>query len=235
MPQARFIADERTNSLLVTASSPQHTDIARLLETADASLDTGDRELAIITLQQASPSTVQRIVEEVVVGRDPAKKDRVHISAQDGSNLFVVRASKEDIAVKQVSRRSIRPRPTDTGEVHQARRRTRRWWRWRCRSFSGPGAGLQPAGGAGDQPRAVVGDNAGDADRVGLTMTRAGAEPGEDLDATPMQDFSSGRAAEERAGDYIASTIRTRWTRCGGRRCSSYNRPDDRGWTTSCT
>src|SRR5207247_1706956 len=93
----------RTNSLLVTASSPQHTDVARLLDAADSSLDKGDQELAIITLQQASPSTVQRIVEEVVVGRDPAKKDRVHISAQDGSNLFVVRAPKADIAqVKEI-------------------------------------------------------------------------------------------------------------------------------------
>jgi len=98
LPQARFVADDRTNSMLVTASDPQHKDIARLLETADSSLDAGDSELAIITLQQASASTVQRIVEEVVIGRDPAKKDRVRISAEDGSSLFVVRAPKEDVA-----------------------------------------------------------------------------------------------------------------------------------------
>ena len=66
-------------------------------------MDKGDNELAIITLQQASPSTVQRIVEEVIVGRDPAKKDRVHISAQDGSNLFVVRAAR-------LGQKMLRPR-----------------------------------------------------------------------------------------------------------------------------
>jgi type II secretion system protein D len=98
IPQARFVADDRTNSILVTASGPQHADVERLLETADTSLDQGDRELAIITLQQAAPSTVQRIVEAVVIGRDPAKRDRVRISAQDGSSLFVVHAPKEDIA-----------------------------------------------------------------------------------------------------------------------------------------
>jgi type II secretion system protein D len=98
LPQARFVADDRTNSMLVTASGPQHQDVERLLETADASLDQADRELAIITLQQASPSTVQRIVDEVVVGRDPAKKDRIRISAQDGSSLFVVHAPAADIA-----------------------------------------------------------------------------------------------------------------------------------------
>ncbi len=103
LPQAHFVADERTNSLLVTASAPQHADLARLLESADTRLDTGDTELAIITLQQASPSTVQRIVEEIIVGRDPGKKERLHISAQDGSNLFVVRAAKADVAqVKEI-------------------------------------------------------------------------------------------------------------------------------------
>ena len=98
LPQARFIADDRTNSLLVTAAGPQHADVERLLATADATQEEAGIETAILTLQQASPSTVQRIVEEVLVGRDPAKKDRVRVSAQDGSSLFVVRAPAEDIA-----------------------------------------------------------------------------------------------------------------------------------------
>lgn len=98
LPQVRFISDARTNSLLVTASTQQHAEVERLLLTADAKLEDGDTEIAMITLKQASPSTVQRIVEEVVVGRDPAKKDKVRVSAQDGSNLIVVRASKDDLA-----------------------------------------------------------------------------------------------------------------------------------------
>jgi type II secretion system protein D len=82
-PAARFIADDRTNSLMVAASEPQHRDVGRLL--------------AMITLKNAAPTTVQRIVEEIVVGRDPAKKDRVRVSAQDGSDLLIVRAPKEDL------------------------------------------------------------------------------------------------------------------------------------------
>jgi len=97
-PAARFVPDERTNSILVTASSPQHADIVRLLETADTAMEASDTELAIITLKQAAATTVQKIVEEVVVGRDPAKKDKIRISAQDGSSLLVVRAPKADIA-----------------------------------------------------------------------------------------------------------------------------------------
>lgn len=98
LPHARFIADERTNSMLVTASDPQHTEVQRLLTAADAPSDDHDLELAIITLQQATPSTVQRIVDEVVIGKDPGKKSKVRVSAQDGSNVLVVRASKEDLA-----------------------------------------------------------------------------------------------------------------------------------------
>ncbi|MCC6676589.1 MAG: hypothetical protein IT436_05540 [Phycisphaerales bacterium] len=98
LPQARFIADERTNSLLVTASDPQHGEIERILKTADASTEDKGLELAIISLQQATPTTVQRVVEQVVVGKDPARKDKVRISADDASSVFVVRASKEDIA-----------------------------------------------------------------------------------------------------------------------------------------
>lgn len=112
LPQARFVGDERTNSILVTAAEAQHADVARLLETMDAELADEDLKLEIITLQNALPTVVQRIVEQVVVGRDPAKKDRVQISAQDNSSLFVVRAPAEQI--EEI--RSIVAQ-VDTGEI----------------------------------------------------------------------------------------------------------------------
>ncbi len=97
LPKAQFVADDRTNSLLVTAAEPQHTDVQRLLASIDGELADPDLRLEIITLQSAAPSVVQKIVEEVVVGRDPAKRERVRISAQDDSSLFVVRAPAEQI------------------------------------------------------------------------------------------------------------------------------------------
>ncbi|MCX5691625.1 MAG: hypothetical protein NTV94_17845, partial [Planctomycetota bacterium] len=96
-PKAHFVADPRTNSLLVTATTGQHEEVTRLLASADATAETPGTEMAIITLQQASPSTVQRIIEEVVIGKDPGKRERVRISAQDDSNLFVVRAPKDEL------------------------------------------------------------------------------------------------------------------------------------------
>jgi type II secretion system protein D len=98
VPAARFIADERGNALLVTASTPQHDEVVRLLVTADAAMEQKGLELAIIPLQTASPATVRRMVEEIIIGRDPAKKEKVRMSAEEGSSLFAVRASKEDLA-----------------------------------------------------------------------------------------------------------------------------------------
>lgn len=97
LPQARLVPDARTNSLLVTASETQHSEIKRLLETADSSAEEPGMKLAIIPLQQASPDTVRRIVEEVLIGRDQAKASKIRISADDSSSLFVVRAQEEDI------------------------------------------------------------------------------------------------------------------------------------------
>ncbi|MBL9002048.1 MAG: hypothetical protein JNK25_13025 [Phycisphaerae bacterium] len=96
-PATRFIADERTNTLLVTAGGAQHEEIVNLLATADQAQQDPSTELAFLTLQVATPSAVQRIVEEVVIGRDPAKRQRLFLSAQDASSVFVVRGSKEDV------------------------------------------------------------------------------------------------------------------------------------------
>ncbi len=133
LPQARFVPDARTNTLLVTASDPQHKDVVRLLAEADAPMDRPDREMAIITLRQAAPSTVRRIVDEVLIARDPARKDRIQISAEDGSSVLVVRAAKEDLEqvraiIAQVDQaetggqpvRSIKLERADAGQVAQA-------------------------------------------------------------------------------------------------------------------
>lgn len=96
--RARFVADDRTNSLLVTASSEQHEEVQRLLTAADITMEDDDLELAIIPLQLARPSAVRQIVEQVIVGRDPGMREKVLISAQDNSGVFVVRAPEAELA-----------------------------------------------------------------------------------------------------------------------------------------
>ena len=97
MPRAMFVADDRTNSLLVTASSEQHDEVSRLLTTTDVTLGDVDTELAIIPLRNSSPAAVSRIVDQVVIGRDPGRRERIQISAEESSRLFVVRAPKEEM------------------------------------------------------------------------------------------------------------------------------------------
>jgi type II secretion system protein D len=159
-PQARFIADDRTNSLLVTASRQQHAEVLRVLASADAPADEAALEMALITLQNASPSTVQRIVEEVVIGRDPAKRDLVRISASDDSRLLVVRAPAEllvqvrDIIAQADTTsgaglpvRSITLERADAAQVATALQR-----------FFSDRARLSGRSGRGDASVAVVGD-----------------------------------------------------------------------------
>ncbi|MFG0285625.1 MAG: secretin N-terminal domain-containing protein, partial [Phycisphaerales bacterium JB039] len=97
LPRARIVADARTNAIFVTASDDQHTDIERLLASADAEVGDDGLELLIIPIQNAEAQSVASVLEEVVIGRDPAKRDRIRISAERDSSLLIVRAPAEDL------------------------------------------------------------------------------------------------------------------------------------------
>ncbi len=103
MPRARTLPDARTNSILVTASDAQHADVMRLIGTLDQTLEDKDLKLEIITLQNASSTSMQKVIDQVVVGRNPGLKERVQVSAQEGSSVLVVRAPAEQIAeIKEI-------------------------------------------------------------------------------------------------------------------------------------
>ncbi len=97
-PRAVAVADDRTNSLLVTASADQHDEIERLVSGSDVSLELADLATAIIPLEHTTPRAVQRIVEQVIIGRDPARQDSVQISAEDSTNMLVVKADEPTLA-----------------------------------------------------------------------------------------------------------------------------------------
>ncbi|USN98216.1 MAG: hypothetical protein H6810_08490 [Phycisphaeraceae bacterium] len=97
IPRATLVPDDRSNSLLVTATDSQHDEIAELVTSSDVTLEQPNLEMAVIPLEHARPTAMQRIIEQVIVGRDPAKKDRVQISAQDDVNTLVVKAEPETL------------------------------------------------------------------------------------------------------------------------------------------
>ena len=136
IPRVRLVADARTNTLLVTASGEQHDELAGLISQSDVSLEIADLETAIIALEHATPSAVRRIVEQVIVGRDPARRDTVQISAEDSTNMFVVKADEATVAEVRdlvakidISEsgsypvRSIKLERADAGEVAQGLQR----------------------------------------------------------------------------------------------------------------
>jgi type II secretion system protein D len=98
LPDASFVADGRTNALLVTASSEQHAEIERLLVDADAPSRDDGLELAILPLQNALPRTVAQVINQVLIGRDPGRQGKLSVSADDEAGMLVVRAEPELLA-----------------------------------------------------------------------------------------------------------------------------------------
>lgn len=98
LPQARFLGDERTNTLLVTATEAQIRQTERLLADLDKAVGEDGSEVVILPLQVARPSAVQRIIETVLAGRDPARRDRLAISAADDASMLVFRGTAEQVA-----------------------------------------------------------------------------------------------------------------------------------------
>ncbi len=97
--EARFVADARTNTLLVTASGDQHTEVTRLLTTLDGEMDPMDgRPLEMIRLQTAQAGAVAQTIQRVIVGNDPARQDRITITGDNALGVLFVRAPEEELA-----------------------------------------------------------------------------------------------------------------------------------------
>ncbi|MEZ6242870.1 MAG: secretin N-terminal domain-containing protein [Phycisphaerales bacterium] len=192
--RARFVADDRTNSLFVTASAEQHEEVAQLIQAADVSLADPDLELAIIPLQLARPSAVQQIIQQVVVGKDPAKAEKVLISAQDTTGVFVVRAPKEDLAqireiVEQVDTAETAAYPVrsiklERADAQNVARSLQDFFRERMRLSAGRGS--RQGGGA-----AIIGDR-----RSGTLVIAAADEDYEQL-AELARQFDAPAEAKE--------------------------------------
>lgn len=98
IPEPSFVADDRTNALLVTASGDQHQEIERLLVDADAPSRDAGLELAILPLQNAAPRTVAQVINQVLIGNDPGRRGKLNVSADDEAGMLVVRAEPELLA-----------------------------------------------------------------------------------------------------------------------------------------
>ena len=109
--QPEFAADERTNTLLVTASPEQLAEIDSLLVGLDRKLDDDSHPLKIIELTAALPSEVARILKQTIIGSDQSRKASTLIVPDDSSGVLLVRApddvrSEIDAVLKQIDRKA---------------------------------------------------------------------------------------------------------------------------------
>ncbi len=99
--RARFIADARTNTLLVAASDEQFVEVKALLEEIDRTLEDDEYPLTIVAVQTALPSRVAEVAQQVIFAKDPGIKTRTTVVADDDSGLILVRAPEEEVALLQ--------------------------------------------------------------------------------------------------------------------------------------
>ncbi len=95
--RAVFESDDRTNALIVTASPEQHEQIEKLLTQLDVSIEDDAYPVTFLPIESVAPRTVERIVSDIVIGRDPARRDRISITADDALNMLIVRAPEDDV------------------------------------------------------------------------------------------------------------------------------------------
>jgi len=95
---ATILSDDRTNTLIVTASDDEHAELDRLLGELDRSLEDEAAPVVVIPVQAGVPSALARAIDDVVIGRDQAKREDVTVRADDALNVLIVRAPENDLA-----------------------------------------------------------------------------------------------------------------------------------------
>ncbi|MFB3138262.1 MAG: secretin N-terminal domain-containing protein, partial [Phycisphaerales bacterium] len=115
--QPEFAADERTNTLLVTAAPEQLAEVDALLEQLDRKLGEDHYPLRMIELAAAQPQEAANILNRVVIGSDQARRATTLIVPDDATGVLLVRATEEVMAEIDEVLKEIDRRPTSEFKV----------------------------------------------------------------------------------------------------------------------
>jgi len=96
--EPEFVTDERTNSLIVTASSEQFKEVESLLDTLDSETTLEKAPLTVLELAAARPSAIGRILDRIVIGDDQSVRASTMIIPDDDAGVLVVRAEDQVLA-----------------------------------------------------------------------------------------------------------------------------------------
>jgi general secretion pathway protein D len=106
---AHFVADERTNAVVVLASEVETRRVEELIDLLDRQVPKGEEKIRVYYLEHASAEDLVKVLQEIPAQETPQKtegqkqapllSESVHISADKATNSLIIMAEKEDYAV----------------------------------------------------------------------------------------------------------------------------------------
>lgn len=124
--EVAVIPDQQGGGLIVSANDVDFEVIARVITAMHRFTPIEDAPpLTMIETRSAAPSRLKTIIEQVLIGGDPARRERITLVPDDPSQLLLVRAREEDLAairdvVKEVDRFETRELPIRTVKLERA-------------------------------------------------------------------------------------------------------------------
>ncbi|MGM0394615.1 MAG: type II secretion system secretin GspD [Thermodesulfobacteriota bacterium] len=106
---AHFVADERTNALVVLANEVETRRVEELIELLDREVPKGEEKIRVYYLEHATAEDLVKVLQEIPAQESPQNtegqkqapllSESVHISADKATNALIIMAEKEDYAV----------------------------------------------------------------------------------------------------------------------------------------
>ncbi len=124
--EVAIIADQPGSGLIVSANDVDFEVIGRVLTAMNRFTPIEDAPpLTILETQSASPSRLKQIIDQIVIGGDPKRRDRIVIVPDDPSQLLLIRAGEEDLqaiqdVVKEVDRFETKELPIRAVKLQRA-------------------------------------------------------------------------------------------------------------------
>ncbi|MEE4365131.1 MAG: type II secretion system secretin GspD [Desulfotignum sp.] len=104
-----FVADERTNAIVILANEVETTRVEELVALLDQQVPKGEERIRVYYLEHASADTLVKVLQEIPAQEKnkttegqkqaPLLSQSVHISADKATNSLIIMAQKEDYAV----------------------------------------------------------------------------------------------------------------------------------------
>ncbi len=104
-----FVADERTNALVILANELETKRVEELVALLDQEVPKGEERIRVYYLEHASAETMVQVLQEIPAQdknktaegqkQAPLLSESVHISADKATNSLIIMARKEDYAV----------------------------------------------------------------------------------------------------------------------------------------